>query len=62
LRPGNEITAAPFFDGTYHPRSRNPSEVVKETSSWAAPTWSAGTKARAEWVSTYATRNGATKT
>ena len=30
-RPGNEITAAPFRDGMYHPFSRNPSLVVNST-------------------------------
>ena len=32
-RPGNAITAAPFFEGMYQPSSRRPSLVVKDTSS-----------------------------
>ena len=36
-RPGKEITAAPFRDGTYQPSSRSPSLVVKCTFSWATP-------------------------
>ena len=33
LRPGKEITAAPFFEGTYQPLSVRPSLVSNETSS-----------------------------
>ena len=51
-RPGNEITAAPFFDSMYQPFSRRPSLVVNSTSSYGAPRSAAGTYARAACVTT----------
>jgi hypothetical protein len=58
LRPGKEITVAPFLEGTNQPWRRNPSLVVNETFSCGAPSCGVGTYARAEWVTTYACANG----
>ena len=37
VRPGNEITAAPFREGMYQPFNRNPSLVVKPRSRTLRP-------------------------
>ncbi len=54
------MTAAPLRDGMYQPSSSRPSLVVKRTSSWATPSRSAGTTARAVWVKTQAAPTGTT--
>ena len=58
LRPGKEITVAPFLEGTNQPWRRRPSLVVNETFSCGAPSCGSARSARAEWVMTYDSARG----